>query len=147
MRPIIRSRASELKIILSPQATRYLTTFCRGNPRKARHLLEALTKSSAVLGITDVSVDNVKRFMKSLGFDGKGRSQVDRNYLRTLTRQGGENVSLSTLALSLDLDKDHVAQTIEPWLVEQGWIGIRATGRHLTVAGWALVKEDAENTK
>lgn len=139
MRQIVLNYASELKLLLKPQAATRLAEAARGIPRRARHLMKSL---HTVLRDTSVELTkgDVTRHLKSIGIDGDNLTATDRRYLRVLSERGGR-MSLPNLALQLGMDVMAVQRDVEAYLIQEGWIGIESRGRFLTEAGKAFVAE------
>jgi Holliday junction DNA helicase RuvB len=77
-----------------------------------------------------------------LGIDPDGATDLDIDYLEYLVENN--TVGLETMAGKLRIDKAELTKTIEPFLLEKGWIQITGKGRRLTSAGFTkAVGDDA----
>ncbi|MBC8051363.1 MAG: Holliday junction branch migration DNA helicase RuvB, partial [Chitinophagales bacterium] len=65
----------------------------------------------------------------SLGLDG-----MDHRYLNVIAlNYGGGPVGIETIAAALSESKDAIEETVEPYLLQQGFIGRTPRGRVLTL--------------
>jgi Holliday junction DNA helicase RuvB len=139
MRVIVAARASEIKILLSPQACSRIAEAARGVPRRARHLLQSLHTVLEDAGVT-VSKTMATAHLASIGIDRDNLTKSDRQYLGVLARRDG-CVSLHNLATSLGLDEMSVIRDIEPYLMQMELIAVESRGRSLTDTGKKYVTE------
>jgi Holliday junction DNA helicase RuvB len=132
MKEIVAVIAANLKVLLSPQATRLLAEVCHGIPRAARHLLERLRHACPTEG-RQISSAEVTRFLRDRRIDRHGLGPAERRYLYFLDAK--ERASLETLALYLGTDRDEVLRQVEPVLVRKRLVDISPSGRRLTPRG------------
>ncbi len=146
MKEIVATIASELEVLLSPQATRRLARVCHGLPRQAKHLLTKLRLFFTTEG-RKISVGNVEEFLRAFHIDAHGLGPVEHRYLRFLRKNG--RASLETLAQYLGTDRDEVLLQLEPILVRKGLVDISSSGRRLTPKGrkWAEAERAAWRKK
>jgi len=108
-----------------------LATRCRS----IRHLKDELCET--FIDIDSMYGNSSKRTLEDLdemlGIDSDGANDLDIDYLEYLSDH--PTVGLDTMAGKLRIDKKQVAQHIEPFLLEKGWIAITGRGRCLTEAG------------
>lgn len=137
MKVIVSSRASEIGILLSPQACKRIAEAARGVPRRARHLLQSL---QTVLEDTDVSISKImaNRHLASIGIDKDNLVDSDRQYLSVLAR-ASKPVSLRNLTSSLGLDEMSVLRDVEPYLMHSELVAVQSRGRTLTEKGQKFV--------
>lgn len=131
MREICDRVASDLPILVSPQARNLIAQLGGGLPRKTRHLLQNMRRHFPEA--QRLAIDHVRRFMKESGIDSKGLDSFDRRYLKVLLRDGA--TSVEGLASSLGCDVDHLRRHIEPSLRRLHLIRIASRGRQLTELG------------
>ena len=111
-----------------------------GRSRSIRHLKTELCETfidiSTLYGedmhTTLVTMDDM------LGIDSDGATDLDIDYLEYLV--ANNTVGLDTMAGKLHVDKVELTKTIEPFLLEKGWIQITGKGRRLTTTGFAKVE-------
>lgn len=115
---------------LPDEALTHLVRHCRDNPRTLNGYLKQLSNQAVAEERRDLTLSDVQELMELNGFDELGLTPFERSYLEALERQGG-TASIKTLASALDMEKSEVEETIEPWLVREGWIGKTSRGRRL----------------
>lgn len=139
LRLIISNYASQMNMLLSPSAVTRLAGAAKGVPRKARHLLESV---KACLPETDspITKTQVSKHLAVQGIDKNNLCRQDRDLLAALARNGS-HMSLSSLAIILGTDEPTVSHTIEPYLIQQGWLLKEPRGRVLSELGKKMVSE------
>jgi Holliday junction DNA helicase RuvB len=75
-----------------------------------------------------------------LGIDEDGANDQDRDYLEYLAEN--TTVGLETMAGKLQVEKQEILKTVEPFLLSKGWITIVSRGRRLTDSGCKKVFGD-----
>jgi len=143
---IVRMRAAKLKMLLSPQAARALAASCRGNPRIAGLRLQTMRHFFADRNHAQYTRAHIERLLRNLEIDNTNRTRLDRRFMICLSKHGETGVSLSSLALALSIDSNLLRTDVEPFLIQEGWVGIAPRGRFLTQAGKDLVANDLEGT-
>lgn len=134
---IVRNRAAEIGILLSPQSAKAIAAASRGVPRRARHILHSL---HTVLEDTEVTVTKgmASNHLASIGIDKDSLTDADRMFLTILATRNS-TVSLHDLASQIGLDEESVRNDVEPYLIRRGLVSVEARGRALTNAGTAYV--------
>jgi Holliday junction DNA helicase RuvB len=135
MRTILRQRAAEKNIVLSPQAAKALVPSCRGMPRAAGQRLETLIQFHGERPLKEFTRGHVRNFLTKLGIDQRGFERSDRAYLKILAERNGAPASLKLIAAKMMADAAAVAQEIETFLLREGLIEIGTGGRTLTANG------------
>ena len=106
----------------------------RGTPRIAGRLLRRVRDFAAVAGapVIDAGVADVA--LKALEVDQAGLDALDHRYLTCIavTYDGGP-VGIETIAAALSEPRDAVEEIVEPYLLQQGFIGRTPRGRVLTM--------------
>jgi len=138
MKEIIDRLATNVVLVLSPQARNHLVRVCFGLPRRAKHYLQCLRHHYASAGAGVVSLQQVRQFLRVQEIDGQGLGRGHRKILRFLSIVG--NASIESLAQQLGADAAYLEREIEPPLVQLGLIRISSGGRALTDAGnqWVI---------
>ena len=66
------------------------------------------------------------------GIDENGLNPIDRRYIEVLKNlPKGSAIGVNTLCSALSVDKQTIEQKIEPYLIQQGYIGRTPKGRVL----------------
>ncbi|MBT4879140.1 MAG: Holliday junction branch migration DNA helicase RuvB [Alphaproteobacteria bacterium] len=130
---VIFRGAKILQIKINSEGAREIAQRSRGTPRIALRILKrvrdfALYENEEIIEkrIANIALD-------SLEVDNCGLDAIDRKYLLYMYDhyQGGP-VGIDTIAAGLSEQKDTVEETIEPYLLQQGFIGKTPRGRVLT---------------
>ncbi len=109
----------------------------RGTPRIAGRLLRRVRDFAGVAGLHQVHRAAVDDALNRLDVDAAGLDRMDRRYLTALAENyDGGPVGVETLAAVLAEARDTVEDTIEPYLLQQGYILRTPRGRMLAAAGY-----------
>ncbi|RZI47131.1 Holliday junction branch migration DNA helicase RuvB [Candidatus Finniella inopinata] len=130
---IIRRAAKILEFNLIESGAFEIARRSRGTPRVAGRLLRRVRDFASVMGQTIVEEDMAKDALNRLEVDPLGLDAQDIKYLRTIIDyyKGGP-VGIETLAAALSEQRDTLEETIEPYLIQQGFIQRTPRGRILT---------------
>jgi Holliday junction resolvasome RuvABC ATP-dependent DNA helicase subunit len=125
--------ASQIGLLLTPQAARAVAKAAVGLPRRVEHLLRCLCRDFPSAGQKQIGLERVRRFLRRVGIDQLGLAEFDRKYLLQLARFG--RASLQSLALAIGTDINFVKSQIEPVLSRLNFINIGSGGRTLSNEG------------
>lgn len=130
---LIISRASRIQgLRMEEGGGREIAKRARGTPRIALRLLNRIRDFAEVAGgsITEaIARDGLDR----LEVDREGLDVMDQKILLTIIDKfGGGPVGLDTLAASVGEEKDTIENTIEPFLLQQGFLARTPRGRVAT---------------
>lgn len=130
---VIHRGAEILKIHLTEDGCEEIAKRCRGTPRIAVRLLRRVRDFAVVADQESVTWELVNASLLQLEVDHIGLDSADRRYLRFITDfyQGGP-VGIETIAAGLSEQRDSLEETIEPYLIQQGFIQRTPRGRMLT---------------
>jgi Holliday junction DNA helicase RuvB len=115
--------------------------------RSIRHLKTDLCESYmdiCTMYDEDQSSHNLPILDDLLGIDSDGANDQDVDYLEYVARN--KVVGLDTMSGRLRVDKKEILRSIEPFLLEKGWISITGRGRCLTEEGYRKVYGDDADT-
>jgi Holliday junction DNA helicase RuvB len=138
LRAIAGNVATNLKLLVSPQALRAVANASQGQPRQAGIILKGLRRHFCVAAGDagkQLSGGDVRKFLRSEGRDARGLDDRQRKYVEKLFRL--ERASLETLASLLGSDAEDTRAFVEAGLVKLDFVRIEKTGRRLTPAGVA----------
>jgi Holliday junction DNA helicase RuvB len=131
-RIVVRS-GKLLGISVTDEGATELARRARGTPRIANRLLRRTRDFAEVKGEGAIDLDIAKRSLDMLRIDDVGLDQLDRIVLETLIDKfGGGPVGLETLSAALSEEKDTVADVVEPFLLQCGYIQRTPQGRVAT---------------
>lgn len=103
----------------------------KGVPRVAKTIYRRLRD---VLLTTDCTEEEaLKTLQTDMGIDELGLTQIDRKYMGAVLSLG--NASLATLGSMTGEEPTNIKETVEPFLLRMGFVGITSRGRHLTSKG------------
>ena len=125
---IVHSMAQALSIPLGTGAAHEIARRARGTPRVAGRLLRRVRDfSTDKKNITAARVDQA---LSQLNVDKNGLDDIDYRYMKCLavTFKGGPT-GIETLAAALGESRDALEETVEPYLLRQGFISRTARGR------------------
>jgi len=80
-----------------------------------------------------------KNTLARLGYIGE-LTKMEFRYLVALGKAPNKTAGLSTLAAILDETPSTLEETLEPWLLQRGFIVRKPTGRELTAEGFAYIQ-------
>jgi Holliday junction DNA helicase RuvB len=131
---IVKRGAGVLKMKMSPDGAREVARRSRGTPRVAGRLLRRVRDFAIVGGADEVTKDVADRALSQLEVDRAGLDAMDHRYIRCIAENyGGGPVGIETIAAALSEGKDAIEEVIEPYLLQQGFIGRTPRGRILTI--------------
>jgi len=139
---LIVSRAARvLEFALTSEGAREVAGRSRGTPRVAGRLLRRVRDFAAVAGRgtpeQPVDKDDADAALTRLEVDRLGLDSMDRRYLGCLARHyNGGPVGVDTLAAALAEQRDVLEETIEPYLLQQGFLQRTQRGRQLTAQAY-----------
>jgi Holliday junction DNA helicase RuvB len=117
-------------------ALRAIARRSRGTPRILNRLLRRVRDYALVHGKVQVDRDVVEKTLELEGIDAIGMDELDRMYLQTIaqTYRGGP-VGLEAIAATLNEDAGTLEDTVEPFLLQTGYLARTRRGRQLTPRG------------
>jgi Holliday junction DNA helicase RuvB len=109
----------------------------RGTPRIAGRLLRRVRDFAAVAGVETIDAGIADTALRALEVDSTGLDALDHRYLSCIAKhyEGGP-VGIETLAAALSEPRDALEEIVEPYLLQQGFIGRTPRGRVLTLKAW-----------
>lgn len=133
LKQVISRSSKILGISIENTAATELARSSRGTPRIANRLLKRVRDFAQVEGKTSVTLEGVLQYLKKLGVDSLGLDAFDHRYLQyILENYNGGPVGIETIAAGLSEDRDTIEDTIEPYLMQIGFISRTPRGRMLT---------------
>lgn len=134
---VITRGAGILNIGITPEGAEEIARRSRGTPRIALRLLRRVRDFAAVNGTTSIDKNIADNSLNQLEVDHQGMDSADRRYLHFIAEhyQGGP-VGIETIAAGLSEQRDTLEDTIEPYMIQQGFIQRTPRGRMLTQTAW-----------
>jgi Holliday junction DNA helicase RuvB len=130
---IIRRSAGILGVRIDGEATAAVAGRSRGTPRIANRLLRRLRDFAQLQGKTVIDLEVAASAFRALDVDEAGFDEVDRKILLTVIDHfNGGPVGISTLATSVQEERDTLEDIYEPYLIQEGFLQITSRGRLAT---------------
>ena len=109
----------------------------RGTPRIAGRLLRRVRDFAAVEGAQMITAEVADRALRMLEVDSEGLDALDHRYLNCiiLNYEGGP-VGIETISAALSEPRDALEEIVEPYLLQQGFIGRTPRGRVATARAY-----------
>ncbi len=109
----------------------------RGTPRIAGRLLRRVRDFAAVAKEAVIDAVVADRALRMLEVDSEGLDQLDHRYLRCIidNYEGGP-VGIETISAALSEPRDALEEIVEPYLLQQGFIGRTPRGRVATARAY-----------
>jgi Holliday junction DNA helicase RuvB len=135
---IVERGARVLGLNLSRDGAREIAQRARGTPRIAGRLLKRVRDFAAVAGHDCVDVQLADQALSRLEVDKRGLDAFDKRYLTLIAEAfAGGPVGIETIAAALGEARDAIEETVEPFLLQQGFVQRTPRGRLLTPAAFA----------
>ncbi len=129
---IVERGARVLGFDLTSDGAREIASRARGTPRISGRLLKRVRDFASVAGQTVVDAKIADAALTRLEVDAKGLDAFDRRYLKLIAEHfGGGPVGIETIAAALGEARDAIEETIEPFLMQQGFVQRSPRGRIL----------------
>lgn len=130
---IIDQCMKNFSVTIENDASYEIAKRSRGTPRIAIRLLRRVVDFAQYQSLSSVSLELAKHALEKLEVDGSGLDANDHRYLKFIAEQcSGGPVGIDVIAAGLSDHRDSIEETIEPYLIQQGFIQRTARGRILT---------------
>lgn len=137
LQQVVTRGARVLGAPLAPDGAAEIARRARGTPRIAGRLLRRVRDFAAVDGAEIINAAVADKALRMLEVDSAGLDALDHRYLGCIARnyEGGP-VGIETLAAALSEPRDALEEIVEPYLLQQGFIGRTPRGRVLTLKAY-----------
>ncbi len=134
---ILRRSAGILAIKSESGGIEAIAERSRGTPRIANRLLRRVRDYAQIKGDNVIDHLTAKKALEMLEVDSSGLDVLDRKYLTVLVEhyQGGPT-GVETLSAAISEERGTIEDTIEPYLLQQGFIQRTPRGRTATIKAW-----------
>lgn len=137
---LIEKASLSLGMTLPKASHKAIAQRSRGTPRIALRLLRRVRDYIQAKGLSGAE-EHVNQALGLLGINEKGLDEQDVAYLRILSQQfQGGPVGLNTLSTALGEDSGTLEESVEPFLIQNGFIQRTARGRMLLEPALTLFK-------
>jgi len=134
---VIERGARVLGAPMLPEGAREIARRARGTPRIAGRLLRRVRDFSDVAGARAIDAEVADRALRMLEVDSEGLDALDHRYLECIVHNyDGGPVGIETLSAALSEPRDALEEIVEPYLLQQGFIGRTPRGRVLTMKAY-----------
>lgn len=134
---IVIRDAKILAIEIEKNAANEIAKRSRGTPRIAIRLLKRVRDFASHAGEEIISQKTADYALKRLEIDSAGLDASDYRYLKFIAENyRGGPVGIETIAAAIGEEKDTVEDTIEPYLIQQGFVEKTPRGRVITETAW-----------
>ncbi|MGD9805511.1 MAG: Holliday junction branch migration DNA helicase RuvB [Hyphomicrobiaceae bacterium] len=109
----------------------------RGTPRIAGRLLRRVRDFAAVDDAPIINAAVADKALRMLEVDNEGLDALDHRYLACIVKNyDGGPVGIETIAAALSEPRDALEEIVEPYLLQQGFIGRTPRGRVVTLKAY-----------
>ncbi|MEL7372810.1 MAG: Holliday junction DNA helicase RuvB C-terminal domain-containing protein, partial [Myxococcota bacterium] len=149
---VVTRGARVLGAPMQDDGAREIAKRARGTPRVAGRLLRRVRDFAAVEQASAITADVADRALRMLEVDSAGLDALDHRYLMCIARDyDGGPVGIETISAALSEPRDAIEEIVEPYLLQQGFVGRTPRGRivtmkayrHLRLAGGPGAKSSA----
>ncbi len=127
---IIQRSAAILGLRIDEDAARAVASRSRGTPRIANRLLRRLRDFAQAQGQGGVDLAAAEKAFVALEVDEAGFDEVDRKILlAVIDKFAGGPVGITTLATSVQEERNTIEDIYEPYLIQEGFLQITSRGR------------------
>jgi len=130
---IVKRSAQLLKISVDQGGAVEIARRSRGTPRIANRLLRRVRDYAQVKADGNITHEIAQLALDMLDVDGHGFDMMDRKLLLAMIEKfSGGPVGLENIAAAIGEEADTIADVIEPYLIQQGFIQRTSRGRIAT---------------
>jgi len=134
---VLSSSAKKMNLHVGQKELEYIAKHSRQTPRIANRLLRRVSDYSlARKNSHTVQLPDIKKTLTLLKISQEGLNSLDDKYLQILNQYSDTHpVGLTTLAASLNEEKETIQDVVEPFLLQKGFIKKTPKGRVITPLG------------
>ena len=134
---VVTRGARVLGAPMNVDGAREIARRARGTPRIAGRLLRRVRDFASVAGVPTIDAAIADTALRALEVDSEGLDALDHRYLSCIARNyDGGPVGIETLAAALSEPRDALEEIVEPYLLQQGFIGRTPRGRVLMLKAY-----------
>ena len=130
---LIESASYKMNLKLTRDGIKEIAKRSRGTPRIALRLTRRIRDFAQTSDIEVIDKDFTSNVLQKLGIDYLGLNQLDYSYLKFIAiNYKNSPVGLDTISAALLEKKDSIEETVEPYLMQIGFLNRTKRGRLLT---------------
>ncbi|MDR2777770.1 MAG: Holliday junction branch migration DNA helicase RuvB [Rickettsiales bacterium] len=142
---IVERDSRILNIKISPDGAGEISKRSRGTARIAIRLLRRIRDFAIVAKKNTIDREIVDMALEKLQIDNMGLDTSDLRYLNFIVNNyHGGPVGIDTISAGLSEERDSIEDTIEPYLIQCGFINKTPRGRMLTETAYRYLKIEPE---
>jgi Holliday junction DNA helicase RuvB len=138
---IIFKASNKLNKPTNKDASLEIARRSRGTPRIALRLLRRVRDFAEVENEDIISIDRCKYALEQLGINENGFDELDIRLLELLVSSKGKPLGLNTISATLSEDEGTIEDSIEPYLLANGYIERTAKGRVATRKSFEILNK------
>lgn len=144
---IVRRAAKLLGTDITDEGALEIAKRSRGTPRVAGRLTRRVRDFAVVDGIEQIDKGIADKALNRLDVDFEGLDSMDRRYMMLIAENyAGGPVGIDTIAAALSEQRDVIEETVEPYLLQQGFLQRTPRGRCLTQKAYSHIGISAPRT-
>ncbi len=133
LQEIVRRSARILEVGVHPEGAEEVARRSRGTPRIANRLLRRVRDFAQIEGDGTVSGEQARQSLERLEVDRYGLGRLDREILSLISEKfSGGPVGINTIAAAVGEDRETLEETVEPYLLQIGFLDRTSRGRCIT---------------
>ncbi len=130
---LLQRAASVTNINITRDGSHEIAARSRGTPRIALRLLRRVRDFAEIESLFSIEKSFVDSVLSKLEIDGIGLDKADYSYIRFIADNYYDSpVGIDTIAAALSESRGTIEETIEPYLIQIGFVHKTAKGRVLT---------------
>ncbi len=138
LRLIVLRSAGLLGVPTDGEGAEEIARRCRGTPRIANRLLRRVRDFAQVDGGGKITRETARYALGKLEVDEEGLDPMDRRLLKAVIEKfDGGPVGVENLAIAVSEELDTVADVVEPFLIQAGFLARTPRGRVATPKAYA----------
>ena len=137
LKKVVSRASSLLKVSITADGANEIAKRSRGTPRIAVRLLKRVRDFAHAAGKDAIDATLADVTLKRLEVDGLGLDSSDHRYLKFIAEHyDGGPVGVETIAAALSEARDTIEETIEPFLLQLGFLQRTPRGRVMTATAF-----------
>lgn len=130
---LVQLSMKSFNLDIKTDAINLIASCSRGTPRIALRLLRRVCDFAQYKSVSYISLSFMEYVLENLQISNIGLNDTDHRYLKFIFENYPFTpVGLMTLSSALAIEKDNIETTIEPYLIQIGFINKTSRGRMLT---------------
>ncbi len=132
---ILEKSADKLRLLYDKEALIEIAKRSRETPRLANRFLKQVRDYAQINNGGKISVDMARESFNLYGIDKFGIDKKDRKYMEALTYTFTRPVGINAISATIGEDPTTLAEAVEPYLLQLGFVIRTARGREITDKG------------